>query len=63
MDDSDDEGDTREVGCEAHGFIGSRLMPAYHAMQWMLGFVDAAESPSDLLRHRFPSKVGGRPVS
>ncbi len=30
--------------------------------QWMLGFVDQAESPTALLRHRFPSKVGGRPV-
>ncbi len=30
-------------------------------MQWLLGFVEDAE-PTMLLRHRFPSKVGGRPV-
>ena len=30
-------------------------------MQWLLGFVEDAE-PTILLRHRFPSKVGGRPV-
>jgi hypothetical protein len=29
----------------------------------MLGYVDDAEKPTDLLRHRFPSKVGGVPVS
>lgn len=32
-------------------------------MQWMLGFVEEPERSTDLLRHRFPSKVGGRPVS
>eukprot|EP00955_Chlamydomonas_euryale_P097344 365069-Chlamydomonas_euryale.AAC.19 len=31
--------------------------------QWMLGFVEEPEAPTSLLRHRFPSKVGGRPVS
>jgi hypothetical protein len=29
--------------------------------QWLLGFIDEAD-PAALLRHRFPSKVGGRPV-
>lgn len=29
----------------------------------MLGYVDDPENPTDMLRHRFPSKVGGRPVS
>lgn len=28
----------------------------------MLGFVDDPETPESLLRHRFPSKVGGRPA-
>jgi hypothetical protein len=32
-------------------------------LQYMLGFVDDPEKPTDLLRHRFPSKVGGVPVS
>lgn len=32
-------------------------------LQYMLGFVDSPEKPVDLLRHRFPSKVGGAPVS
>ena len=31
-------------------------------LDWLLGFVDPPASPSDLLRHRFPSKVGGRPA-
>jgi hypothetical protein len=31
--------------------------------QYMLGYVDDPEKPTDLLRHRFPSKVGGVPVS
>eukprot|EP00879_Flechtneria_rotunda_P010047 GHRR01010505.1.p1 GENE.GHRR01010505.1~~GHRR01010505.1.p1 ORF type:complete len:358 (+),score=92.76 GHRR01010505.1:201-1274(+) len=29
---------------------------------YMLGYVDAPEKPTDLLRHRFPSKVGGAPA-
>lgn len=32
-------------------------------LQYMLGYVDDPEKPTDLLRHRFPSKVGGAPVS
>lgn len=38
---------------------------ALHAypMQLLLGFVEEPEAPHALLRHRFPSKVGGRPVS
>lgn len=28
----------------------------------MLGFVEPAEDAADLLRHRFPSKLGGRPA-
>ena len=32
------------------------------ACVWMLGFVDDPADPVDLLRHRFPSKVGGRPA-
>lgn len=39
--------------CTAEGFCTSA--------QWLLGFVDEAD-PAALLRHRFPSKVGGRPV-
>ncbi|KAG1681100.1 hypothetical protein FOA52_015540 [Chlamydomonas sp. UWO 241] len=31
-------------------------------LEWMLGFVDEPEHPTALLRHRFPSKVGGRPA-
>lgn len=31
-------------------------------LQYMLGFVDVPEKATDLLRHRFPSKVGGAPV-
>ena len=31
-------------------------------MQWNVGFADRTE-PQHLLRHRFPSKLGGRPVS
>ncbi len=31
-------------------------------VSWNLGFVEEPESPQLLLRHRFPSKVGGRPV-
>ena len=29
---------------------------------WNLGFVEPIRSPTSLLRHRFPSKVGGRPA-
>lgn len=29
---------------------------------YMLGFVEPPEKPTDLLRHRFPSKVGGAPA-
>ncbi|KAG2454853.1 hypothetical protein HYH02_000685 [Chlamydomonas schloesseri] len=31
-------------------------------IQWNLGFVEEPEKPLLLLRHRFPSKVGGRPA-
>lgn len=31
-------------------------------LEWLLGFVDPPRHPTDLLRHRFPSKVGGRPA-
>lgn len=31
-------------------------------IHWNLGFLEEAESPRQLLRHRFPSKVGGRPA-
>jgi hypothetical protein len=31
-------------------------------LQYMLGYVDEPEKPTDMLRHRFPSKVGGPPV-
>jgi pre-rRNA-processing protein TSR4 len=31
-------------------------------LEWLLGFVDPPRHASDLLRHRFPSKVGGRPA-
>ena len=31
-------------------------------IEWLLGFVDPPRYKSDLLRHRFPSKVGGRPA-
>ena len=30
--------------------------------KWVLGFVEPTVSEHDLLRHRFPSKVGGRPA-
>lgn len=30
--------------------------------EWNLGFVEPPQKPTDLLRHRFPSKVGGRPA-
>ncbi|KAF8071111.1 PDCD2 [Scenedesmus sp. PABB004] len=30
--------------------------------EYMLGFLDDPERPTDLLRHRFPSKVGGAPA-
>lgn len=30
--------------------------------QYMLGFAEEPEAAEDLLRHRFPSKMGGRPV-
>lgn len=29
---------------------------------WLLGFVEPPRKRADLLRHRFPSKVGGRPA-
>lgn len=32
------------------------------ACEWLLGFVEAPRRRADLLRHRFPSKVGGRPA-
>lgn len=32
------------------------------AGEWNLGFVEPVAKPSDVLRHRFPSKVGGRPA-
>ena len=32
------------------------------ALDWLLGFVEPPRRRSDLLRHRFPSKVGGRPA-
>lgn len=31
-------------------------------LDWILGFVEPPSSPESLLRHRFPSKVGGRPA-
>ncbi|PNW84571.1 hypothetical protein CHLRE_03g149500v5 [Chlamydomonas reinhardtii] len=31
-------------------------------IQWNLGFVEEPEKPHLLMRHRFPSKVGGRPA-
>lgn len=31
-------------------------------LEYMLGFVDVPEKATDLLRHRFPSKVGGAPA-
>ncbi|GAB4823697.1 hypothetical protein N2152v2_010743 [Parachlorella kessleri] len=30
--------------------------------EWNLGFVEPPRRPTDVLRHRFPSKVGGRPA-
>jgi pre-rRNA-processing protein TSR4 len=30
--------------------------------EWLLGFVQPPRKRTDLLRHRFPSKVGGRPA-
>lgn len=30
--------------------------------EWNLGFVEPPKRPTDLYRHRFPSKVGGRPA-
>lgn len=30
--------------------------------EWNLGFVEPPRRATDLLRHRFPSKVGGRPA-
>ncbi|KFM23208.1 Programmed cell death protein 2 [Auxenochlorella protothecoides] len=30
--------------------------------EWLLGFVETPLSPESLLRHRFPSKLGGRPA-
>ncbi|KAL6774401.1 hypothetical protein ACKKBG_A24860 [Auxenochlorella protothecoides x Auxenochlorella symbiontica] len=30
--------------------------------EWLLGFVEDPLSPESLLRHRFPSKLGGRPA-
>jgi hypothetical protein len=32
-------------------------------LQWLIGYADPAEKAGDLDRHRFPSKVGGKPVS
>lgn len=32
------------------------------ACEWLLGFVEPPRRRTDLLRHRFPSKVGGRPA-
>ena len=29
---------------------------------WMLGFAEPPIKNTDLLRHRFPSKIGGRPA-
>eukprot|EP00887_Chlorella_sp_A99_P000437 scaffold17.g437.t1 len=31
-------------------------------LECLLGFVEPPERPADLLRHRFPSKLGGRPA-
>lgn len=31
-------------------------------LNWVLGFAEAPLGPLDLLRHRFPSKIGGRPA-
>ena len=31
-------------------------------VEWLLGFVEPPRKRTDLLRHRFPSKVGGRPA-
>ena len=30
--------------------------------EWLLGFVEQPRKRTDLLRHRFPSKLGGRPA-
>ena len=32
------------------------------ALGWLLGFFEPPRNATDLLRHRFPSKVGGRPA-
>lgn len=31
-------------------------------LEWLLGFVERPRKRTDLLRHRFPSKVGGHPA-
>lgn len=31
-------------------------------LDWLLGFAEAARHSRDLLRHAFPSKIGGRPA-
>jgi len=31
-------------------------------VEWLLGFVEPPQRGTDLLRHRFPSKVGGYPA-
>lgn len=50
-----------------HAHLSSQIMIQFRDSlslppQWLLGFCDEPESEHSLLRHHFPSKVGGRPA-
>lgn len=31
-------------------------------LEWLLGFAEPAQNATEILRHNFPSKIGGRPA-
>jgi hypothetical protein len=40
----------------------SRRTTRFMVQNWLLGYLEEPASATSLLRHRFPSKVGGRPA-
>ena len=44
------------------GPVASRCQRDGDVQEWLLGYAEEPETVSALLRHQFPSKVGGRPA-
>ena len=52
----------KALSCSLLLVPGFAQMPDTPMLQWLLGFIELPENEHCLLRHKFPSKVGGRPV-